>query len=367
MCLPSAPRSLPRHATPIVMVPSLINRWYVLDLGPGRSLIEGSSRKASRSTASRRADRPRSASTWDDVAGRYIGRAVRLAARATRPAPRTSSATASAARSRRRTSRRFPSTSRRCSRSPRRSLRSRRHHVDVDAHADVRRRVDPRRVRQRAVAADAGELSHAEPDHDRGRLTKLLDRAWDDEFLEAFLIDGALGQDNVSFPGRVLRAVHRAAVSREHVSARQLPRSPGGLRSSRESTRPCSRYRVRGRSHRPARECRAAPKIESASVDKQLVVQGGGHVRPIVSRSAAKRLWPVMATFSTSHDRVICQSSADVPRSARRPSSSVSLAETTPRHSQSTGPCRRSMRRLPRTPVPMHAPRRRAVRRASTR
>ena len=29
-----------RHATPILMVPSLINRWYVLDLGPGRSLIE---------------------------------------------------------------------------------------------------------------------------------------------------------------------------------------------------------------------------------------------------------------------------------------------------------------------------------------
>ena len=34
-----APES-PRFATPIVMVPSLINRWYVLDLGPQRSLIE---------------------------------------------------------------------------------------------------------------------------------------------------------------------------------------------------------------------------------------------------------------------------------------------------------------------------------------
>jgi polyhydroxyalkanoate synthase len=29
-----------RFATPIVMVPSLINRWYVLDLGPERSFIE---------------------------------------------------------------------------------------------------------------------------------------------------------------------------------------------------------------------------------------------------------------------------------------------------------------------------------------
>src|SRR5262249_25379513 len=30
----------PRFATPVLLVPSLINRWYILDLGPGRSLIE---------------------------------------------------------------------------------------------------------------------------------------------------------------------------------------------------------------------------------------------------------------------------------------------------------------------------------------
>lgn len=30
----------PRERTPIVMVPSLINRWYVLDLMPGRSFVE---------------------------------------------------------------------------------------------------------------------------------------------------------------------------------------------------------------------------------------------------------------------------------------------------------------------------------------
>ena len=30
----------PRFKTPVLLVPSLINRWYVLDLGPGRSLIE---------------------------------------------------------------------------------------------------------------------------------------------------------------------------------------------------------------------------------------------------------------------------------------------------------------------------------------
>ena len=30
----------PRHAAPVFLVPSMINRWYVLDLGAGRSLVE---------------------------------------------------------------------------------------------------------------------------------------------------------------------------------------------------------------------------------------------------------------------------------------------------------------------------------------
>src|SRR5262245_26723309 len=30
----------PAHAPPILLVPSLINRWYVLDLFPGSSLVE---------------------------------------------------------------------------------------------------------------------------------------------------------------------------------------------------------------------------------------------------------------------------------------------------------------------------------------
>ena len=36
----NATGAAPRFATPILLVPSLINRWYVLDLAPGRSLIE---------------------------------------------------------------------------------------------------------------------------------------------------------------------------------------------------------------------------------------------------------------------------------------------------------------------------------------
>jgi polyhydroxyalkanoate synthase len=42
----------------------------------------------------------------------------------------------------------------------------------------------------------------------------------------------------------------------------------------------------------------AAPLVDRvASTDKQLVVQGGGHVGAVVSRKAATRLWPVMSEF----------------------------------------------------------------------
>ena len=79
-------RGTARYRTPILMVPSLINRWYVLDLGPTRSLIEwlvaqghevfcidwGTPGAEDRYL------------TWDDIAGRYIGRALRMAARFSR-------------------------------------------------------------------------------------------------------------------------------------------------------------------------------------------------------------------------------------------------------------------------------------------
>ena len=76
-------RRLAQFKTPVLLVPSLINRWYVLDLGTGRSLIEwlvaqghdvfcidwGTPGAEDRYL------------TWDDIAGRYLGRAVRMATR----------------------------------------------------------------------------------------------------------------------------------------------------------------------------------------------------------------------------------------------------------------------------------------------
>src|SRR5262249_12035119 len=73
----------PRYATPVLMVPSLINRWYVLDLGPGRSLIEwlvAQGHDVFCIDWGTPGDEDRYL-TWDDIAGRYVGRALRIAAR----------------------------------------------------------------------------------------------------------------------------------------------------------------------------------------------------------------------------------------------------------------------------------------------
>jgi len=47
----------------------------------------------------------------------------------------------------------------------------------------------------------------------------------------------------------------------------------------------------------------AAPLVDRvASVDKQLVVQRGGHVGAVVSKKAADRLWPIMSQFWSHRD-----------------------------------------------------------------
>ena len=76
-----SPRS--KFKTPVLLVPSLINRWYVLDLGPGRSLIEWLVARGHDVYCidwGTPGDEDRYL-TWDDIAGRYVGRAVRVAAR----------------------------------------------------------------------------------------------------------------------------------------------------------------------------------------------------------------------------------------------------------------------------------------------
>jgi polyhydroxyalkanoate synthase len=297
-CLRRFAPAVQRHATPIVMVPSLINRWYVLDLGPGRSLIEWLVAQGfvvycidwGTPTAEDRY------LTWDDIAGRYIGRAVRLAARASQTGKAhvlgyclggTLATTYVAA---------FPDHVA--------SLCALAAPIDFD-HAGIMA------AWTRTPTFDVAALLEAfgnvpwrlmqasfqllKPTLAASKLHMLLDRAWDDEFLEGFLVTERWGSDNVAFPGACY-AQYIEQLYRRNLLIR------GGFALA---GRPAELAQIRVPVLALAFEddhivplASAAPLVDRvASVDKQLVVQPGGHVGAVVSRKAAGRLWPVMANF----------------------------------------------------------------------
>jgi len=293
----------PRFATPILMVPSLINRWYVLDLGPTRSLIEwlvaqghevfcidwGTPGAEDRYL------------TWDDIAGRYIGRALRMAARFSRSGSvhvlgyclgGTLATTYIAA---------FPERVA--------SFLALAAPIDFDQAGIMA-------TWTRTPTFDVAALLEAfgnvpwplmqatfkllKPANDAAKTVALLDRAWDDEFLEGFLATERWGSDNVSFPG----ACYAQYIEQLY---RQNQLVHGGFtllgRPVELSAIRCPVLALAFEDDHIVPVASAAPLIDRAgATDKRLVVQNGGHVGAVVSRKAADRLWPIMSTFWASHD-----------------------------------------------------------------
>ena len=290
----------PRYATPILMVPSLINRWYVLDLGSGRSLIEwlvaqghivycidwGTPGAEDRYL------------TWDDIAGRYLGRAVRLIARAHGETHvlgyclgGTLATTYVAA---------FPDGVA--------SLLALAAPIDFD-HAGIMAtwtRVPT--FETRSLLEAFGNVPHQlmqlsftmlKPTLSAGKAIALLDRAWDDEFLESFLATEKWGNDNVSFPGACY-----AQYIDELYRANKLITGGFSLlgRPVELAAITCPTLALAFAEDHIVPLASASPLIERVSArDKQLVVERGGHVGAVVSRKASQRLWPAMHQFW--HDR----------------------------------------------------------------
>ena len=293
-----------RFATPVLLVPSLINRWYVLDLGPGRSLVEwlvaqghdvfcidwGTPGPEDRFL------------TWDDIAGRYLGRAIRVAARygdsggvhvlgyclggtlavshvAAQLSPEVVSLLALAA----------PIDFTEAgimatwTRSPTFDVRAL-----VDALGNV-----PWQLLQ-------ASFHMIRPTLTAQKAVALLDRAWDDEFLEGFLATERWGNDNVAFPGACYAQYIEELYRANRLVAGGF--AVCGRRADLASIRCPTLAIAFEHDHIVPLGC-AAPLVDRiASLDKQLLVQGGGHVGAVVSRKAAARLWPAMSEFWSRHD-----------------------------------------------------------------
>ena len=292
------------YDTPGLLVPSLINRWYVLDLGPGRSLIEWLVAQGhdvycidwGTPTAEDRF------LTWDDIAGRYLGRAIRVAARAGRSGAvhvlgyclgGTLAASHVAAQL-------SPEVA---------SLVALAAPIDFE-HAGIMAAwtrsptFDPH-----ALVAALGnvpwQLLQASFHLIRPTLTAqkavtLLDRAWDDEFLEGFLATEAWGNDNVAFPGACYAQYLDELYRRNRLVTGGF--SVAGRRAELANIR-CPTLAITFEHDHIVPLASAAPLVDRiASRDKQLLVQAGGHVGAVVSRKAAARLWPAMSTFWAERD-----------------------------------------------------------------
>ena len=290
-------------ATPVLLVPSLINRHYVLDLQPGRSIAEtlvarGHDVFILEWGTPGPEDRFLS---FDTITDQYLGRAIRVAAQhgargkahvlgyclggtlavvhaAVRP-ERIASLTVLAAPVA------FHDDGML-------SLWTRSSSFDLGAMIDATGNV-PWRLMQ-------GAFQMLRPTLPLSKAAQVVDRAWDDEFLDGYFALEAWGSDNVSFPGeayrRYIEALYRADGLMQETFT--LSGEPVLLRNIK-----CPTLAVTFAHDNIVPEESAAPLIERiGSVDKERVHLPGGHVGAVISRKALATLWPTISAWWAAHD-----------------------------------------------------------------
>jgi polyhydroxyalkanoate synthase len=306
-----------RWRTPILLVPSLINRWYILDLRPGKSfaqylvdaghdvyIIDWGTPAAE--------DRYLS---FDDICQTYLGRAIRkvadrapdgvahvlgyclggtLAAIHTAANPaRVASLVALAAP----IDFEHGGILARWTRSP---------GFDVGALVDGLGNV-PWQLMQ-------ASFQMLKPTLNAQKAVALLDRAWDDEFLDGFLATERWGNDNVSFPGACYRR-YIEELYRENRLARGTMHLAG--RPARLDAIDCPVLAVTFEHDHIVPPARATALLDGvASPDKAQLHLSGGHVGAVVSRKAASGLWPQLSRWwavrDTDEARGLADDEADV-------------------------------------------------------
>ncbi len=291
------------YRTPVLMVPSLINRHYVLDLQPGRSFAEflvarghdvymmdwGTPGPEDRYL------------TLDQIADDYLGRAVRIAARNT---PRgqthllgyclggTLTAIHTAARPERVASLIGLAAPVRFRDDGLLSTWTRTAGFDPDALVDACGNV-PWPLMQATFHLLRPTLTLSKTVH-------ALDRAWDDEFLDGFIALETWGNDNVSFPGEAFRRYIRELYRDDALVAGTFTLSG----------RPCRLQAIRCPTlavtfeHDTIVPWQGAAEIlnQVSSSDRERLHLSGGHVGAVVSRKASETLWPRLAAWWAARD-----------------------------------------------------------------
>jgi polyhydroxyalkanoate synthase len=293
----------PAFKTPILLVPSLINRHYVLDLQPGKSFAEWLVAQG-HDTYIIDWGTPGPEDRYlelDTICDDYIGRALRLVSRTT---PRnqahvlgyclggTFAVIHAAACPEHVASLTALAAPVRFADSGLLSTWTRAPTFDVDALVRAFGNV-PWPLMQASFHMLRPTLGLA-------KAVAVLDRAWDDEFLDGFLALEAWGNDNVSFPGECYRRYVNELYRGDALMAGTFTLSG---RPARLESIACPTLAITFEHDNIVPHESAGVLLERiASTDKQRIHLPGGHVGAVVSRSASQKLWPKMSAWWAERD-----------------------------------------------------------------
>lgn len=293
----------PKHRTPVVIVPSLINRHYVLDLTPGKSFVEAMVARGhdvyiidwgTPTAEDRFLD-------FDEICDRYIGRALRKAAR-TAAVPRVhllgyclggTLAVIHAAAHPERVA----------------SLVALAAPIDFDEAGIMRDWV-------RTKAFDVGALVSAmgnvpwplmqaafhllRPTLPLSKAVGLVERAWDDEFLDGFFAVERWSNDNVSFPGACYRRYIEGLYRDNALVTGRFSLAGQPVRLQHIDC-PTLAVTFEGDHIVPEKSGRVLLDLVGSPIARSIRLRGG-HVGAVVSRKAAAELWPQLSAWWAEHE-----------------------------------------------------------------
>lgn len=286
------------HSTPIVLVPSLINRHYVLDLMPGKSFVEWLVERGHDVYCidwGTPEDEDRYV-TFEDIVDKAIGRAIRVATRESGAARAhvlgyclggTLALIHTALRPEAVASLTLLAAPVAFHDEGLLSRWTRTKTFDVGAIVNGFGNV-PWQLMQSAFHLLRPTMTAA-------KAVGALDRAWDDEFLDGFLAIETWGNDNVSFPGACYRKYIEDLYQGDKLQQGTLSLTCGPVRLSAIT---CPTLVVTFEHDSIVPHKSAAIVLERiASADKRQLHLSGGHVGAVVSKKARAGLWPRMAEF----------------------------------------------------------------------
>ncbi len=128
----------------------------------------------------------------------------------------------------------------------------------------------------------------------------MIDRAWDDEFLDGFFALEAWGNDNVSFPGLAFKKYIEELYQKNALIRGELTLSGERVDLAR-ITCPLLNISFEHDNIVTVKSAAALNELVS-STDKELLKMPGGHVGAVVSKSASRGLWPKISEFWATRD-----------------------------------------------------------------